>query len=152
MNLHERAKFLTRFNWVFLSTLFLQTGEYGNNEVHKNVLMKGLVLFAAIYKMHAELNLPIIYEKQTIGNIILLLVNQNRKFKKTVNLRAGRARKQRCTWFKQERIVLSRDNNAWRKTFECLVNCFMNLLVILSLIVVQITYRLIDEWSQWTKS
>ena len=81
-----------------------------------------------------------------------LLVNQNSKFKKTVNLRAGRARKQRCTWFKQERIVLSRDNNAWRKTFECLVNCFMNLLVILSLIVVQITYRLIDEWSQWTKS
>ena len=125
----------------------MQTGEYGNNEVHKNVLMKGLVLFAAIYKMHAELNLPVIYEKQTIGNIILLLVNQNRKFKKTVNLRAGRARKQRCTWFKQERIVLSRDpdNDAWRKTFECLVNCFMNLLMILSLIVVQITYDLIDE-------
>ena len=72
MNFHDRAKFITRFRLtVFLSTLFLQTGGYGNNEVHKNVLMKGLVLFPAIYQMHTELNLPIVHEKQKIGNIIL---------------------------------------------------------------------------------
>ena len=33
--------------------------------------MKGLVLFTAIYQMHTELNLPIVHEKQKIGNIIL---------------------------------------------------------------------------------
>ena len=49
----------------------------------KNVLMKGLILFAAIYQMHAVLNLLIIHEKQKIGKIILLLTKQNRKLKKT---------------------------------------------------------------------
>ena len=58
----------------------------------KNVLMKGLILFAIIYQMHAVLNLLIIHEKQKIGK-----VKQNRKLKKTVNLRV------RCTWFKQGR-------------------------------------------------
>ena len=48
----------------------------------KNVLLKGLILFAAIYQMHAELNLLIIHEKQKIGKIILLLIKQNRKLKK----------------------------------------------------------------------
>ena len=48
----------------------------------KNVLLKGLILFAAIYQMHAELNLLIIHEKQKIGKIILLLTKQNRKLKK----------------------------------------------------------------------
>ena len=48
----------------------------------KNVLMKGLILFAAIYQMHAVLNLLIIHEKQKIGKIILLLTKQNRKLKK----------------------------------------------------------------------
>ena len=48
----------------------------------KNVLMKGLILFAAIYQMHAVLNLLIIHEKQKIGKIILLLIKQNRKLKK----------------------------------------------------------------------
>ena len=42
----------------------------------KNVLMKGLILFAAIYQMHALLNLLFIYEKEKNDNI-LLLVNQN---------------------------------------------------------------------------
>ena len=44
--------------------------------------MKGLILFAAIYQMHAVLNLLIIHEKQKIGKIILLLTKQNRKLKK----------------------------------------------------------------------
>ena len=48
----------------------------------KNVLMKGLILFAAIYQMHSVLNLLIIHEKQKIGKIILLLTKQNRKLKK----------------------------------------------------------------------
>ena len=48
----------------------------------KNVLIKGLILFAAIYQMHAVLNLLIIHEKQKIGKIILLLTKQNRKLKK----------------------------------------------------------------------
>ena len=48
----------------------------------KNVLLKGLILFAAIYQMHAELNLLIIHEKQKIGKIILLLTKQNRELKK----------------------------------------------------------------------
>ena len=48
----------------------------------KNVLMKGLILFAAIYQMHAVLNLLTIYEKQEIDKITLLLVKQNRKLRK----------------------------------------------------------------------
>ena len=35
---------------------------------------------ATIYQMYAVLNLPIIHEKQKLGNIIFLLVKQNRKF------------------------------------------------------------------------
>ena len=42
----------------------------------KNILLKGLILFAVIYQMHAVLNLLIIYEKQKI-DIIVLLVRQN---------------------------------------------------------------------------
>ena len=39
-----------------MSTLFLQTARYENNEVHRNVLnerlnLKGLILFAAIYQI-----------------------------------------------------------------------------------------------------
>ena len=40
----------------------------------KNVLMKGLVLFTAIYQIHAVLNLLIIHKKEKIDNIVILLV------------------------------------------------------------------------------
>ena len=43
---------------------FLQKAGYRNDELLKNVLMKGLILFAAIYQMHAVLNLLIIDEKK----------------------------------------------------------------------------------------
>ena len=36
----------------------------------KNVFMKSLILFEAIYQMHAMLNLLIIHKKQKIDNII----------------------------------------------------------------------------------
>ena len=39
-----------------------------------------------------------------------------------------------------------------RKTIECLVKFFMNLLEILYLVLVQISYRLIEEWLQRKKS
>ena len=42
----------------------------------KNVLMKGLILFAAICQMYALLNLLFIHEKEK-NDIILLLANQN---------------------------------------------------------------------------
>ena len=48
----------------------------------KNILMKGFILFAEIYQMHAMLNILTIHEKQKIDKIILLLVKQNRKLKK----------------------------------------------------------------------
>ena len=42
----------------------------------KNILLKGLVLPAVIYQMHTVLSLLIIYEKEKI-NIIVLLVRKN---------------------------------------------------------------------------
>ena len=62
----------------------------------KNVFMKSLILFEAIYQMHAMLNLLIIHKKQKIVNITLL-VKQKTDFKNTVNLRARRTRKERYT-------------------------------------------------------
>ena len=45
-----------------MSALFIQTAGYGNHEVLKNILMKGLILFAAFYQMHAVLELLIIHD------------------------------------------------------------------------------------------
>ena len=87
-----------------MSALFCKQQNIETMKHIKNVLMKSLILFAAIYHMHTVLNLLITHEKQKIDKIILLLLKQNRKFKKTVNLRVRRARKTRCTWFKQGHI------------------------------------------------
>ena len=61
-----------------MSALFCEQQDVGRMKYTKNVLMRSLILFAAIYQMHAVLNLLIIHEKQ---KIILLLVKQNRKLK-----------------------------------------------------------------------
>ena len=66
---------------VDMSALFCEQQDVGRMKYTKNVLMRSLILFAAIYQMHAVLNLLIIHEKQKIKKIILLLVKQNRKLK-----------------------------------------------------------------------
>ena len=109
--------------------------------------MKGLILFAAIYQMHSVLNLLIIHEKQKIGKIILLLIKQNRKLKKNqwiwgFDIRGSNKGAQMNggeIWYLEIPMIMT-----GKKTLECLVNCFMNFLNILFLILVQIFYRLIE--------
>ena len=48
-----------------------------NDELHEELLMKGLVLTTGDYHMHAVLNLLIIQEEQKIDNINLLLAKQD---------------------------------------------------------------------------
>ena len=48
-----------------------------NDELHEELLMKGLVLTTRDYHMHAVLNLLIIQEEQKIDNINLLLAKQD---------------------------------------------------------------------------
>ena len=50
----------------------METAGYGNNELLKNVVMEGLILFAAFYKRDVMLNLLIMHEKEKNENIILL--------------------------------------------------------------------------------
>ena len=80
-----------------MSALFLQTGGYGKDEVYKKCFYEGLNFLCSNLPDTCSMNLLVIYEKQKTDKIILLLVNQNRKLKKTVNLRARRTRKKRCT-------------------------------------------------------
>ena len=48
-----------------------------NDELHEELLMKGLVLTTGDYHIHAVLNLLIIQEEQKIDNINLLLAKQD---------------------------------------------------------------------------
>ena len=106
--------------------------------------------------MHVVLNFLNNHEKQKNqqNHSFISEAKQKVKKKKTVNLRAQRTRKKKCTWFKQ-----GLRDEWWReiyyleiliimtgiKTFEFLVNCFMNFLIILSFTLVQIFYRPIKE-------
>ena len=116
--------------------------------------MKGFI-FPAIYQMHVVLNFLNNHEKQKNQQNHSFISEAKQKVKKkAVNLRAQRTRKKKCTWFKQ-----GLRDEWWReiyyleiliimtgiKTFEFLVNCFMNFLIILSFTLVQIFYRPIKE-------
>ena len=80
--------------------------------------MKGLILLAVIYQMHAVLNTKLRWK--TKSRHLLLLVKENRKFKKSLN-----GKKKRYTWFKQGptdrqwRNMLCRDsvNSGWKKNY-----------------------------------
>ena len=112
----------------------------------KNVLMRSLILFAAIYQMHAVLNLLIIHEKQKIKKIILLLVKQNRKLKNS-EFEGSKDKKKKNLRGSNKGAQMNGGKICYleipmkmtgRKTLECLVNCFMNFLITLFLILVQI--------------
>ena len=105
---YNRYNFFNAFTWesksydsfrltVYVSALFCKQQDMETMKYTKNVFMKSLILFEAIYQMHAMLNLLIIHKKQKIVNITLL-VKQKTDFKNTVNLRARRTRKERYTW------------------------------------------------------
>ena len=114
--------------------------------------MKGFI-FPAIYQMHVVLNFLNNHEKQKNQQNHSFISEAKQKVKKkTVNLRAQRTRKKKCAWqglrdewwreiYYLEILIIM----TGIKTFEFLVNCFMNFLIILSFTLVQIFYRPIKE-------
>ena len=135
-----------------MSALFCEQQDVGRMKYTKNVLMRSLILFAAIYQMHAVLNLLIIHEKQKIKKIILLLVKQNRKLKNS-ELEGSKDKKKKFTWFKQGRTdewwknMLSGDSdeNDWKKNFRMSRELFHELLDHLVSDISPNIYRLIEE-------
>ena len=129
-----------------MSALFCEQQDVGRMKYTKNVLMRSLILFAAIYQMHAVLNLLIIHEKQKIKKIILLLVKQNRKLKNS-EFEGSKDKKKKNLRGSNKGAQMNGGKICYleipmkmtgRKTLECLVNCFMNFLITLFLILVQI--------------
>ena len=78
MHLYEKIKVISRFGWQFIWALFFCKHQHmKNDELHEELLMKGLVLTTGDYHMHAVWNLLIIQEEQKIDNINLLLAKQD---------------------------------------------------------------------------